>query len=482
MPLDPQREPARTGGGQPPGLLPDRVEQLRARLRGRLVRPDDADYEEHCRVYNAMIHKRPALIARCADVADVLAAVAFAREQGLLLAVRGGGHNGGGLGTCDGGLVADLSPMRGVRVDPASGTVRVAGGSVWGEVDHATHAFGLAVPSGIISTTGVGGLTLGGGIGHLTRRFGLTIDSLLAVDMVLADGRFVTANAEQHPDLFWAVRGGGGNFGVVTSFLFQAHPVDTILGGPTLWPLERAAEVMKWYREFIPAAPETLNGFFAFLTVPPAPPFPPHLHLQKMCAVVWCYTGDPEQADALFAPVRAMAPALDGVQAMPFPMLQSAFDALYPPGHQWYWRADFVRELSDEAIGRHVTFAQRLPTMQSTMHLYPIDGAARRVAPGGTAFSFRDARWSEVIVGVDPSPARAADITTWTKEYWEALHPYSAGGAYVNFMMEEGQERVQATYRDNYARLVEVKERYDPSNLFRVNQNIRPGEGAALRH
>ncbi|WIG95962.1 FAD-binding oxidoreductase [Myxococcus sp. SDU36] len=482
MPLDPRSESARTGEGRPPGLPPGRVEQLRARLRGRLVRPEDADYEECCRVYNAMIHKRPALIARCADVADVLAAVEFAREQGLMLAVRGGGHNGAGLGTCDGGLVVDLSLMRGVRVAPESGTVRVAGGSVWGEVDHATHALGLAVPSGIISTTGVGGLTLGGGLGHLTRRYGLTIDSLLAVDMVLADGRFVTANAAQHPDLFWAVRGGGGNFGVVTSFLFQAHPVDTLLGGPTLWPLERAEEVMRWYREFIATAPETLTGFFAFMVVPPAAPFPPHLHLQKMCAVVWCYTGDPAQADALFKPVRTMGPALDGVQTLPYPALQSMFDALYPPGLQWYWRADFVRELGDEAISRHVAFAHRLPTMHSTMHLYPIDGAAHRVAPGDTAFSFRDARWAEVIVGVDPSPAKAGDITSWTKDYWEALHPYSAGGAYVNFLMDEGQERVQATYQDNYARLVEVKDRYDPDNLFRVNQNIRPSSGAPVRH
>ncbi len=479
MTLDTQRTHGQTGGGLPPGLTPDRVEQLKARLRGGLIRPEDADYEESCRLYNAMIHKHPALIARCADVADVIAAVEFAREQKLALAIRGGGHNGGGLGLCDDGLVVDLSRMRGVRVDPLARTVRVAGGSVWGDVDHATHAFGLAVPSGIISTTGVAGLTLGGGLGHLTRRYGLTIDNLLAVDMVLADGRFITATAEQYPDLFWAVRGGGGNFGVVTSFLFRGSPVGTIIGGPTLWPLERAAEVMQWYREFIPNAPEELGGFFAFMTVPPGPPFPEHLHLKKMCAVVWCYTGDPARADELFAPVRALSPALHGVQPMPFPMLQSAFDGLYPPGLQWYWRADFVKELPDAAIARHVEFAERMPTMHSTMHLYPIDGAAHRVDPHDTAFSFRDAQWSQVIVGVDPSPARAQEISTWAKDYWDALHPYSAGGAYVNFMMDEGQERVQATYRDNYARLVEVKNRYDPDNLFHVNQNILPTAGAA---
>jgi FAD/FMN-containing dehydrogenase len=353
--------------------------------------------------------------------------------------------------------------------------VLVQGGCQWGDVDHAAHPFGLAVPSGIISTTGVGGLTLGGGLGHLSRKYGLTIDNLLAVDMVLADGSFVTARADAHPDLFWAVRGGGGNFGVVTAFLFRAQPVATVVAGPTLWPLDRSADVLRWYREFLPQAPEDLNGFFAFLTVPPAPPFPEELHLQKMCGVIWCYTGPAEQADAVLAPVRAFGPpALDGLQPMPWPMLQSAFDALYPTGHQWYWRADFVNELSDAAIAEHVKWGAQLPSMQSTMHLYPIDGAVHRVGPTETAFSYRDATWAEVMVGVDPDPANASQITAWTKDYWQAVHPHSAGGAYVNFMMDEGQERVQATYRDNYARLVDVKNRYDPTNLFRVNQNIRP--------
>ncbi|NMO17389.1 FAD-binding oxidoreductase [Pyxidicoccus fallax] len=482
MSLDTPRENAQAGGGLPSRLTPDRVGQLKALLRGGLVRPEDADYEESCRLYNAMIRKRPALIARCTDAADVLAAVRFAREQELTLAIRGGGHNGGGLGLCDGGLVVDLSRMRGVRVDPADGTVRVAGGSVWGDVDHATHAFGLAVPSGVISTTGVGGLTLGGGLGYLTRHYGFTIDSMLSADVVLADGRVVTASEEKHPDLFWALRGGGGNFGVVTSFLFRAHPVSTIVGGPTLWPLERATEVMQWYREFIPAAPEELSGFFAFLVVPPVAPFPQHLHLKKMCGVIWCYSGDLARADEVLAPVRALAPVVDGLQPMPYPALQSAFDALYPPGLQWYWRADFVKELGDAAIARHLEFAERLPTMHSSMHLYPIDGAAHRVDPQATAFSFRDARWAEVIIGVDPSPAKAAEISAWAKDYWDALHPYSAGGAYVNFMMDEGEERVRATYRDNYARLVQVKSHYDPDNLFHVNQNIRPTAEAAALH
>ncbi|MBX6763902.1 MAG: FAD-binding oxidoreductase [Rubrobacteraceae bacterium] len=451
------------------------VAGLQAGFQGRLIQPGDETYDVARKVYNGMIDKHPALIARCADVADVIACVNFARENGLLLAVRGGGHNGAGLGICDGGFVVDLSPMRGVRVDPAERTVRIAGGATWGEVDLATHAFGLAIPSGIISTTGVGGLTLGGGHGYLTRRYGLTIDNLISADVVLADGSFVTASESEHEDLFWALRGGGGNFGVVTSFEFRAHPVHTIVGGPTLWPLEQAAGVMRWYRDFIAGAPEDLYGWFGFVTVPPAPPFPEDLHLKKMCAVVWCYTGSEEEAEDAFAPVReAGDPALYGVHAMPYPALQSAFDALYPPGLQWYWKGDFVRELGDEAIARHIEHGSRLPTMHSTMHLYPINGAVHRVGEDDTAWSYRDVTWSMVIAGVDPDPANGERVRAWAREYWEALHPYSAGGAYVNFMMEEGQERVRATYRGNYERLAEVKRRYDPANLFRVNQNIKP--------
>jgi FAD/FMN-containing dehydrogenase len=449
---------------------------LQSRLRGPLIRPADAAYAEACNVYNAMIHKHPAAIARCLDVADVIATVGCAREQGLTLAIRGGGHNGGGLGTCDDGLVVDLSLMKGVRVDPAARTVRVGGGCTWGDVDHATHAFGLATPSGIISTTGVGGLTLGGGIGHLTRACGLTIDNLLEVDLVLADGRCVTANKDEHPDLFWAVRGGGGNFGVVTSFLFKLHPIAMVYGGPMLWPIERAEEILRWYRDFIVGAPNELNGFFAFLKVPPGPPFPEHLHAKTVCGIVWCYTGPMDQVDELFAPIRNLAggPVLDFVGPLPHPALQGMFDAVYPPGYQWYWRADFVNELSDEAIARHIQHGSALPTQQSTMHLYPINGAASRPAKDATPWSYRDATWAEVIVGVDPDPANAGRIKDWTIAYWEALHPYSAGGAYVNFMMDEGQERVQATYRDNYDRLARVKATYDPTNLFHINQNIKP--------
>jgi FAD/FMN-containing dehydrogenase len=457
------------------GVMTIRVEQLRSAVRGPIVLPGDEAYDSTRKVYNGMIDKRPAVIVQCTDVADVIAAVNYARSNNLLTAIRGGGHNGGGLGTCNDGLVIDLSLMRGVRVDAERRTVRVGAGCVWGDVDHATHAFGLAVPSGFITTTGVGGLTLGGGIGYLTRRYGLTIDNLLSADVVLADGSVVTADDRHDSDLFWALRGGGGNFGVVTSFEFQAHPVATVHAGPTFWPLEQATEVMKAYREFILDAPEHISGFFAFLTVPPAPMFPEHLHMRKVCGVMWVCTGPSARAEADTKPMRSVGtPLLDHQGEMPLPAANALFDPLYPPGLQWYWRADFVNELSDQAIARHVEHGSALPTMHSTMHLYPIDGAAHRVGKNDTPFSYRDANWAEVIVGVDPDPANAARITTWCKNYFDALHPYSAGGAYVNFMMDEGQERVQASFRDNYQRLAAVKGKYDPTNLFRVNQNIRP--------
>lgn len=448
---------------------------FRASLRGTLVRPGDADYDEARAVYNGMIDKRPAFIVRTANVADVIRSVNFARDNHLLLAVRGGGHNGPGLGTCDDGLVIDLSQMKGVRVDPEARTARVEGGATWGDVDHATHVFGLATPSGIISTTGVGGLTLGGGLGHMARTFGLSLDNVLAVDMVLADGRFVTASADENPDLFWAARGGGGNFGVVTSFLFRLHPVSTVYAGPMLWELDQAAEAMRFYRNLILNAPDELNGWFAFLTVPPAAPFPEHLQLKKMCGVFWCYTGPLEMAEEIFKPIRQFGPpALDFVGPLPQPAMQSMFDALYPRGLQWYWRADWVKELSEEAIAQHVKHGSQLPTIFSTMHLYPINGAPQRVGQTDTAFSYRDANWGMVIVGVDPDPANNEHMIAWAKTYWEALHPYTAGGAYINMMMDEGQDRVKAAYRDNYARLVEIKNKYDPTNLFRVNQNIKP--------
>jgi FAD/FMN-containing dehydrogenase len=451
------------------------VQDLGTRIRGQVIQPSDAAYETARKIYNGMIDKRPALIARCVDVADVVNGLKFAREQKLAVAVRGGGHSGPGLGLCDDGLVIDLSGMKGVFVDAANRSARVAGGCTWGEVDHATHPFGLATPSGMISTTGVGGLTLGGGIGYLTRTYGLSLDNLLSVQMVLADGEIVTASAEANPELFWAVRGGGGNYGVVTSFQFRLHPISTVYGGPILWPLEQAGELMHFWRDFILTAPEDINGWFGFVTVPPAPPFPEQYHGQKMCAIVWCYTGPIEQAEQRFAKIRAFgSPAIDFAGPIPWPALQSLFDAIYPPGLQWYWKADFFNELSDAAIELHQKYGAELPTMHSTMHIYPINGAAHRPSTSDTAFSFRDANFAEVIVGVDPDPANNPRMIQWARDYWLALHPHSAGGAYVNMMMDEGDDQVKASYRDNYARLAKIKAKYDPTNLFSTNQNIKP--------
>lgn len=445
-------------------------------FQGQLIGPDDAGYDRARAVYNAMIDRTPGLIARVASDDDVAQAIGFSRAHELPLAIRGGAHNGAGLGTVDDGVVIDLSLLKDIEVDAGARTVRVGGGCTWGEVDRVTGERGLATPSGIISTTGVGGLTLGGGLGHLTRRFGLTIDNLLEAELVLASGETVRASAEEHPDLFWAIRGGGGNFGVVTSFLFRLHEVGTIFGGPTFWAVADAAEVLSAYREFLPSAPRELNGFFAFHRVPPAPPFPEEIHLRDVCAVVWCYVGPEDDARTALAPMLQSLPQplMHGVQSMPYPALQSLFDGLYPRGDQWYWRADFVTEIPDEAIELHARFGSQLPSMQSTMHMYPLDGAAHDVGATDTAWSYREANWGAVFAGVDPDPANAETVRRWSISYQEALHPYSAGGAYVNMMMDEGQERVRASYRENYDRLAQVKRRYDPDNLFRINQNIPP--------
>ena len=449
------------------------IESLEAQLRGSLVMPSDPDYNETREVYNGMIDKHPGMFVMCVDVADVMTSVNFGRENNLLVAIRGGGHNGGGLGLCDDGIVIDLSGIKFVRVDTAESTVRVGGGNLWGEVDHATHPFGLAVPAGIISSTGVGGLTLGGGVGHLSRKYGLTIDNLLEADMVLADGSFVTVNANQNTDLFWAIRGGGGNFGIVTSFKFQAHPVKTVIGGPTLWPIEQTEKIMKWYDPFIQNAPDDLNGFVATMIIP-GDPFPEHLHNKQFCGIVWCYTGDPEKFDSVFKPIRDLEPLFEHVGEMPYPSIQTLFDDLMPPGMQWYWRADFFNDINKDARAQHLKYGSNIPTPLSQMHLYPISGAASRVRAEDTPWAYRDAKYAGVIVGVDPSPSNAEKITDWCKSYWEALHPYSSGGAYSNFMMDEGQDRIKASYKTNYDRLVKIKKQYDPKNLFRVNQNISP--------
>jgi FAD/FMN-containing dehydrogenase len=457
------------------------VAELKKEIRGRVIERGDEEYDEARKLYNAMIDKRPLLIAQCTDVADVISSMRFARENNLLTAIRGGGHNGPGLGSCNDGLVIDLSPMRGVRVDPAERTVRAAPGCVQGDVDHAGHAFGLAVPAGIVSTTGIAGLTLGGGHGYLTRKYGLTIDNLIEADVVLADGSFVTANASQHEDLFWALRGGGGNFGVVTSFVFRAHPVSTVVGGPIFWKIEDARQIMQWYREFLPQAPVEFFPFLGLKTVPSTDPFPKELWGRKICALICCYNGPVDKAEEVVKPIRQELPSpiLDWLAPMPFPALQSLFDPLLPKGLQWYWKGDFVKELPDEAIDVHLKYAAKAPSELSLVHLYPIDGAVHRVAVSDTAWSCRNATWSMVIAGIDPEPAKAGAITAWAKEYWEAIDPYTLGGAYVNFMMEEGEDRIKATYGSNYERLVAVKNKYDSDNFFRVNQNIKPTGKAA---
>jgi FAD/FMN-containing dehydrogenase len=446
-------------------------------LRGRLIRPTDSDYDGARALYNGMIDKRPLMIARCVDVADVITAVNFAREKGLLLAIRGGGHNGPGLGSCDDGLVVDLSMMKSVRVDPASRTVRVDAGCTSGDVDHATHAFGLAVPFGIVSTTGVAGLTLGGGTGYLTRKYGLTIDNLLEADVVLADGSFVTASKSQHPDLFWALRGGGGNFGVVASFLFQAHPVSTVYAGPIFWEATHAKAVMRAYRDFLPEAPEELGAFVGLKTVPPMDPFPKEYWGKHACAVIGSYNGPAAEGERAMAPLLKAVPppAFNWMGAMPFPAIQGLFDPFFPKGLQWYWKGDFVKSLPDDAIDAHIAQAAQAPSALSLMHLYPIDGAVRRVGKNATAWSARDATWSMVIAAIDSDPKNADALKTWGRAYWKAVHPYNLGGGYINFMMDdEAGDRLQASYGDNFERLALVKAKYDPKNLFRVNQNIEP--------
>lgn len=447
-------------------------------MRGPVIRREDAEYEEARKLYNGMIDKRPMLIARCADTADVMTSVNFGRDNALAIAIRGGGHNGPGLGSVDDGLMIDLSMMKGVHVDPTSATVRVEPGCTSGDVDHATHAFGLAVPFGIVSTTGVAGLTLGGGTGYLTREHGLTIDNLISADVVLADGTFRTASRTENPDLFWALRGGGGNFGVVTSFLFQAHPVKNVFAGPIFWDAaKRGASVMRAYRNFLPGAPEALGSFVGLKTVPSMDPFPREHWGKRACAVISSFNGPEDEGRAVMDKLIGDLPEpfFNWMGTMPFPSIQTLFDPFFPKGLQWYWKGDFVNELTDAAIEAHIAHAAKAPSELSLMHLYPIDGAVHRVGKDETPWAARDARWSMVIAAIDANPQMAGPLTRWGREYWEALHRFNPGGAYVNFMMDdEGDARVRASYGDNYGRLAAVKGKFDPSNLFHVNQNIHP--------
>jgi len=456
------------------------LRELTPNFRGELLTPEGDGYDQARAVHNAMIDRRPALVARCTDVADVICVVNFARDNELALAVRGGGHGVAGYGTVDDGVVLDLSPMKGIFVDPDGRLVTVEGGCTWGAVDHATHAFGLATPSGVVSTTGVGGLTLGGGLGYLTRSCGLSIDNLVSAGVVTADGSYLTASDDRNEDLFWAIRGGGGNFGVVTSFTFRLHSVDVVTAGPMLWQVEQASGAMRMWEQLIADAPDELTGLFAFLVVPPGPPFPEELHNKNMCGVVWCHVGTPETAEQALAPARAFGPpAFDLVGPMPHPVLQSMFDPVAGAGMQQYWRGDLFGDLSDPAIAAHVEHGATVPNMFSGILVYPIDGVTGRVESDATAWSHRDARFSEVIFAADPDPAAADRLRSWVVETWEAVHPFSAGGAYVNFLGDEGQERVRTSYRENYERLATIKTQYDPTNLFRINHNIRPSLEAA---
>lgn len=457
------------------------VDELRESLRGELIGPDDAAYDGARKVYNGMIDRRPAAVIRCADVADVIAAVGLARDEGLDLSVRGGGHSVPGFGTNDSGVVCDLSRMRWVRVDPGARTARAEGGCTWGDLDRAAQAFGLATTGGIISTTGVAGLTLGGGIGHLSRRHGLSCDNLISADVVTAEGRLLSVSEAQNADLFWALRGGGGNFGVVTSLEFRLHPVGEVYGGPIFFPVEHAGDVMRFYREFIAEAPEELGALFAFQIAPPLPFIASDRHGETMCLVVTCWTGSPEEGEAAIAPLLEAAPVVaQHVGRMPYAALNRAFDALLPPGLQHYWKADFVTELTDAAVAAHVEHGPRVPAVESTMHLYPIDGACHRVAGDATAFAYRDARFACVIAGMWPNPRDNERNVRWVRNYWEAIHPHSEDGGYVNFMAGDDQGRVRDNYRHNYDRLLAVKRRLDPHNLFRMNQNIDPAGARAL--
>jgi FAD/FMN-containing dehydrogenase len=451
------------------------IDELRKQVHGSVVAPEDADYEEARQVYNAMIDRRPSVVVRCADAADVQAAVNVAREKGLDLAIRGGAHSVPGFGTSDGGVVADLSGMRSVSVDAAGQTARAQGGATWGDFNDATHAEGLATTGGIISTTGVAGLTIGGGIGYLARGFGLSCDNLISAEVVTADGRMVNASERENEDLFWAIRGGGGNFGVLTSSEFRVHPVKEIYGGPMFFELDDGADVLRFYRDFIAEAPEEFGGFPAMQIAPPLPFIPEDRHGDTFLAFVACWAGPIDQGEKMLAPLHDVAPVVaEMVGPMPYPALNSAFDALVPPGLQHYWKANFVTELTDEAIEAHMKHGPNVPAVNSTVHIYPINGACHDVASDDTAFAYRDANFATVIAGMWPDPADNAANIAWVRDYYQATAPLSEEGGYVNFMASDDQDRIKANYRGNYDRLVDVKRKYDPDNLFHLNQNIKP--------
>ena len=451
------------------------MDSLQEEVRGEVLVDGDVGYEEARLVYNGMIDKRPAVVIGAVDDADVIAGVRYAAENGFDLSIRGGGHSVPGFGTNDDGVVIDLGRMKGIRVEPETRTARTQGGTTWGDLDHATHAFGLAAPGGIISTTGVAGLTMGGGIGYLSRGHGLSIDNLISADVVTADGRLLHANEEENSDLFWAIRGGGGNFGVVTNLEYRLHPVEMIYGGPMFFEVEAARDVLSLYREFIADAPEQFGGFFGWQIAPPLPFIPGDRHGDTFCMIVSCWTGPMDEAEGVLKPFRDVAPVVaEHVGPAPFPAMNSAFDALLPAGLQHYWKANYAVEITDEAIDVHLEYGPLVPTMQSTVHLYPINGACHRVESDATAFGHRDASFAPVIAGMWENPEDNEANTAWVRDYAAALAPHSKEGGYINFMGADDQGRAAANYGANYDRLVEVKTKYDPGNLFHMNQNIVP--------
>jgi FAD/FMN-containing dehydrogenase len=452
------------------------IDTLGTQFAGMLVCPADAGYDEARGVWNAMIDKRPAVVAQCATVDDVIAAVAFGRDQGVPVAVRGGGHSAAGKGTCDGGIVVDLSPMKKVEVDADNRTVRAQGGVTWGEFDAATQEAGLATPGGVISTTGIAGLTLGGGFGWLTRRFGLSCDNLLSAEVVTADGRRVVASESSEPELFWGLRGGGGNFGVVTEFEYRLHEVGPlVLGGLIGWPLDRAAEVLAFHREQTRAVPDELGLTAAFVTAPPLPFVPEELQFKPAIVVIMCWSGDIDEGREVVKPWLELGPPIQMVEAMPYTAMQTIQDDLAPPGRHSYWKSGYLAELTDDAIAAAAGVAADVPSPFSLAEIVLWGGAAGRVDADSTAFGERGARFLFNTVSMWEDPADTDANIKWARSFFDAMQPFASGGVYVNFLSEEGADRVRAAYGpEKFARLSKLKAEYDPTNLFGINQNIPP--------
>ena len=458
------------------GIPDDALQPLRSAFRGELIRPGESGYDGARAIWNGMIDKRPALIARCRGVADVIEAVRFARARSLPTAIRGGGHNVAGNALCEGGLVIDLSLMKAVRVDARARTARAEGGVTWGEFDRETQVFGLATTGGLITSTGIAGLTLGGGIGWLMREHGLTCDNLLSADVVTADGRVVTASATDNPDLLWGLKGGGGNFGVVTSFEYRLHPVSMVLGGMLIHPAARAGELLRFCRDFVKSAPDSLTTMLVFLTGPPAPFLPPEMHGKPLVAIGVCCSDTNSGGEKAIRALREFGPpAIDLVGPMPYAVLQSLHDPSAPAGFRSYWKSEYLADLTDDAIETIIGRASGMPSPMTQFHIHHLGGAVARVGARATAYTQRSARYAVNIVSLWPDPAEDAAQIAWTRSSWEALRPHGTGGAYVNFMGEEGDERVRAAYgAEAWARLSALKKVWDPENFFRLNQNIRP--------